>query len=238
MAASGISVDKTCLTHKSWCVHQPESVSVSSRVFDELWALGDTFPVRTLSVLGKRKRIPRRQGIFSNALESHLCGGVEVTCEPLHAHPFFGTLLERWSFAHNALFVNWYSNGKDYFDARSEDEHANSETAIVCLTLGASRTLRVRQKAGGSIVSDVTLNDGDLFVMGGSFQSEFLHEITRKPVSVGSDCRTIGITLRAIKTEENAEDADWERFFDFAAFRGSESDACARVPCSMPNSEQ
>eukprot|EP00854_Cymbomonas_tetramitiformis_P000252 gene252-448_t len=212
---------KVQLTDRSWYMYKPKSIFLKAHVFDELWGLRDMFATQTCSILGKRTRIPRRQGLFSDEVKAHNYGGVQVMSEPLCAHEFLGELLKKTNAVYNTLFVSWYSNGKDYFVEHSDDDLENvAETPIVCLTFGASRTFRIRKKACRSIVMDIPLSDGDVFLMGGHFQSDFFHEITKKATSVGNDCRNLSITMRAIKinTEDDVEDTDWERFFDFDAF--------------------
>eukprot|EP00854_Cymbomonas_tetramitiformis_P000362 gene362-684_t len=152
------------------------------------------------------------------------CGGVDVKSEPTFAHPMFPELLKKVRKPFNVLIANWYSNGRDCFAEHSDDENLDN-VPIFFLMLGAPRTLRVRTKTCRTIVLELNLEHGDLFIMGGKFQDQFLYEITKKCVFVGDDCRSLSVAIRAIEkcAQDDADDVDWERFinYDVCAAEGS-----------------
>ena len=64
--------------------------------------------------------------------------------------------------------VRWHSDNESLFGPR------DSPKLIVCLSLGNPVEFKVR-RVSDSVTSSITLNHGDVLVMDGSAQSEYLH---------------------------------------------------------------
>ncbi len=101
----------------------------------------------------------------------------------------------------NQMLINWYENGHQYIGAHSDSEdqlQPNSE--IMSVSLGETRLFRIRAKATGAIVKDISLAHGTVIVMKGKMQKLFKHEIVRvdgkKGLKLG--CR-INVTFRKFK---------------------------------------
>jgi alkylated DNA repair dioxygenase AlkB len=77
----------------------------------------------------------------------------------------------------NGILVNKYANGEDYIGKHSDDETSLSNIGVVCVSYGATRKFRIRDKLTGKIVIDVPTTSGEIWIMGGDFQKEFTHEI-------------------------------------------------------------
>ena len=77
----------------------------------------------------------------------------------------------------NGILVNQYENGEDYIGKHSDNETYLSNVGVVCVSYGAPRTFRIRDKMTGKIVTDVPTTSGEIWIMGGDFQKEFTHEI-------------------------------------------------------------
>eukprot|EP00854_Cymbomonas_tetramitiformis_P013749 gene13749-16249_t len=174
--------DRIYLSHGSWYIHVPRYFDIDSDVFEELWALRDEFGLQCYRMFGKRVRVPRIQGLFSEQSLSYKFYGHIVESRHITMHPFIESLLDSVSDTHNAVFVNWYQNGKDYVSAHSDyGQGMLEDRCIINVSLNATRTFRIRPKQEGNSLLvgdklDLELGDGDLFVMGGNFQREFLHE--------------------------------------------------------------
>jgi alkylated DNA repair dioxygenase AlkB len=107
-------------------------------------------------------------------------------------------------FVFNEALVNWMDDGSEYIGAHSdalEDLHVvrGWETTIVGVSLGATRTLRLRPKKGmNGYPRDFELCDRTVYVMGGKTQYTHTHEIPK----IGGK-RIIGprvsVTLRCFK---------------------------------------
>lgn len=87
----------------------------------------------------------------------------------------------------NACLVNWYRTEQDSVGWHSDDEpHIFPRSPIASLSLLARRPFRWRRKDDHSAVFEVSLGEGDLLVMGGSFQQHFQHEVPKTTAPVGN----------------------------------------------------
>lgn len=77
----------------------------------------------------------------------------------------------------NGILVNKYASGEDYIGKHSDDEKSLSNVGVVCVSYGAVRKFRIRNKTTGKIIYDVPTTSGEIWIMGGDFQKEFTHEI-------------------------------------------------------------
>ena len=102
---------------------------------------------------------------------------------------------------YNAALVNWYKDGTHYIGPHRDSERQLVEVStIMSITLGATRTFRIRDYTTKSIVADLELVDGSYVVMGGSMQKKYTHEITRVNGKRGSSTPSrINITFRSFK---------------------------------------
>jgi alkylated DNA repair dioxygenase AlkB len=96
--------------------------------------------------------------------------------------------------------VNVYSDGEDSIGAHSDDESELWMSKVACLSLGASRIFRMKNKLSGAKVDTVTKH-GQLLVMEGNFQREFSHEI---PVQKKITGKRISLTFRYHKVSTSA----------------------------------
>jgi alkylated DNA repair dioxygenase AlkB len=92
----------------------------------------------------------------------------------------------------NGILINVYHTGDDYIGAHSDDETSLSNVGVVAVSLGATRTFRVRNIRTKERF-DFPLEDGQLLWMAGDFQSEFTHEV---PVSKRVQEKRISLTFR------------------------------------------
>ncbi len=81
----------------------------------------------------------------------------------------------------NGILINRYNDGRDYLGPHSDDERGLARGSIVAgISLGASRTFRVRPKEGTGY-TDVETKNGQLLVMDGEkFQKTYTHEIPKR----------------------------------------------------------
>ena len=79
------------------------------------------------------------------------------------------------------LGLSWYRNGRDAMGAhRDSDLRWCESTLIAVLTLGATRPWTLRSRSTGQAV-DVAPAAGDLLVMGGRAQADWLHGVPPCP---------------------------------------------------------
>ena len=189
-------VDKQWLSSTSWYTYVEHFCAVSQEEFDTIWDLERDFIQNEVLMYGKYVKVPRKQGLYSPIPNtSYNFSGCTVHALPVPEvlEPF----MAKFGDAYNAVFVNWYQDGKQYISAHADDENdLEPGSDIASISLGDTRTFRIRDKKNKKIVLDVDLKHGDLFIMGGDFQKEFTHEV---PKRLRSHKRRINLTLRQFK---------------------------------------
>jgi alkylated DNA repair dioxygenase AlkB len=78
--------------------------------------------------------------------------------------------------------LSWYRDGRDALGAhRDSDLRWCDDTLIAVLTLGAQRPWQLRPARGTAAAVDVAPRAGDLLVMGGRAQADWLHGVPPVP---------------------------------------------------------
>lgn len=83
------------------------------------------------------------------------------------------------------LWMNWYHDNKDGTGWHA-DRLANrlDETVIPVLSLGAARRFLIRP-AGGGQSKAIVAHSGDLIVMGGRCQKDYVHSVPKQKQAAG-----------------------------------------------------
>ena len=146
-----------------------------------LWKL-DLHPRPTIMVYGRECHQPRDIGFFSQESEGYRYSGKLLPSTPLtpELEELLSIVNTLFSDTFNGILVNRYNSGKDSIGAHSDDERTLGASGVVSLSVGATRTFRIRAKATKKIVYDCKLSHGDVMHMQGAFQSEFTHEIPKE----------------------------------------------------------
>lgn len=107
------------------------------------------------------------------------------------------TWLESYTGARfNSVLANYYRNGSDSVSWHSDDEpELGQEPTIASLSFGASRDFQIKHKATGERKT-YRLEHGDLLVMSGRSQLDYLHCVPKTTKPVGA---RINLTFRTIK---------------------------------------
>jgi alkylated DNA repair dioxygenase AlkB len=149
----------------------------------------------SINVFGKESIQHRNIGFFSDISEGYRYSGQLAASKPLT--PSLQELLNLINIEFNADFngilVNEYPDGTHYIGKHSDDESALSNAGVVCISYGASRKFRIRNKLTGAIVMDIPTTSKEIWVMGGDFQKEFTHEV---PVEKKVKEKRISFTFR------------------------------------------
>lgn len=96
----------------------------------------------------------------------------------------------------NSLLVNYYRDGNDTMGWHSDDEiELGHQPTIVCISLGAERVLKLKDKNSNKI-TDLKLHSGSCLVMSGNSQRDFQHAILKQTSLVHP---RISLTFRYIK---------------------------------------
>ena len=95
----------------------------------------------------------------------------------------------------NSVLVNLYRDGNDGVGWHADDERENGpEPVIASLSLGASRRFDFQHRFSKHVES-VQLNAGDLVVMSGASQRQWVHRIAKTKRQVGP---RINLTFRKV----------------------------------------
>jgi alkylated DNA repair dioxygenase AlkB len=138
-------------------------------------------PVITL--FGKNVEQPRNIGFFSNESigykYSHKVMLSQQLSEPLSE--LLNLINEMTDSNFNGILVNEYPDGTYKIGAHSDDEGGLSRNGlVVCVSFGASRKLRFKDKATKATVMDVQTRNNEILIMGGDFQKNYTHEIPQE----------------------------------------------------------
>lgn len=133
-------------------------------------------------VYGKECHQHRNIGFFSDTSIGYRYSGQIAHSQPLT--PALKELLETvnriYGAGFNGILLNQYMNGEDTIGAHSDDERSLDPVGVVCLSYGAERLFRIKNKETKKTVCDERMKSGLLYHMGGDFQKEFTHEIPQK----------------------------------------------------------
>lgn len=146
-------------------------------------------------VFGKPAVQHRNIGFFSNeSIGYHYAGQLAAS------KPMTNALIELLNLINiefktdfNGILINEYPDGEHYIGKHSDDESALSNAGVVCISYGASRKFRIRDKSTNQIVMDIPTTSKEIWVMGGDFQKEFTHEV---PVEKKIKDKRISFTFR------------------------------------------
>lgn len=99
---------------------------------------------------------------------------------------------------YDSCLINYYRNGNDSISPHSDKEALGLCNTVVTVSLGESRTFVIRsiRPIGPRKYyrQKVTLNNGDLLLMAGTFQEKYTHEIPKEDNKVGR----MSLTFRLI----------------------------------------
>lgn len=138
-----------------------------------------------IRIYGKVCRQRRNVGFFAEeGTEGYKYSGQQTTVVDIHEHEWLWDVLcsvnDALGSEYNGVLVNMYENGEDYISAHADDETGLDAVGVASVCVGATRTFRIRDKKTKEIIIDVPHQPGDLLVMNGKFQQEFLHEIPQQ----------------------------------------------------------
>lgn len=153
-------------------------------------------PVTT--VYGKTGPIPRLQCFIGDSNIEYGYSQSKLTVEPW---PDVLLAMRKRLERHlqqpfNSLLINYYRDGNDTMGWHSDDEiELGAQPTIVCISLGAERALKIKNKASNK-VSEIKLHSGSCLVMHGDSQRDYQHAIAKKTTLIHP---RISLTFRYIK---------------------------------------
>jgi alkylated DNA repair dioxygenase AlkB len=132
--------------------------------------------------------VPWRQAALWRYDHPRLENRLSASCRPTLAGPHPAVLethkaLRRYYGVELAgVGLSWYRDGRDALGAhRDSDLRWCDDTLIAVLTLGAGRPWELRPARGSAPAVDLAPRSGDLLVMGGRAQADWLHGVPPVP---------------------------------------------------------
>jgi alkylated DNA repair dioxygenase AlkB len=149
----------------------------------------------TVAVYGKRYLQPRLSAWHGEA--SYTYSGLRL--EPLPMTPLLAQLRAAVEDAtgrrYNSVLLNYYRDGADSMGMHSDDEpELGPQPAIASLSYGATRSFILRHKRSKRTVK-LELEDGNLLLMAGDMQQNWLHGINKTAKPTGP---RLNLTFRYI----------------------------------------
>ncbi len=132
-----------------------------------------------VTVYGRKVYQHRSIGFFSNESMGYKYSGQMAKSQLLTPNltELLNLVNTEYNSSFNGILVNRYEDGNDYIGPHSDDESALDDIGVVCISYGAPRTFRIRDKVTKKIVKNIATLPGMFLHMGGDFQKEFTHEI-------------------------------------------------------------
>ncbi len=162
-----------------------------------------------ITMFGKSSPIPRRTAWFGESSTPYTYSGITMRAHDWNdsSMPVNHTLsLCRKSVdavaetRFNSLLLNRYDSGKDGVAWHADDEpELGPEPTIGSVTFGATRRFQLRRRDRADEKREIELHAGDVLIMRGSTQRDWLHQIPKTSRSVGT---RINLTFRVINPDE------------------------------------
>jgi alkylated DNA repair dioxygenase AlkB len=146
-----------------------------------------------------RDHVPWRQRTRTmwdrEVLEPRLVGGWESAEQlPPEIRQLTDPLSARYGVRFDSCWVNLYRDGSDAVAWHGDTNRKTLRNPLVCtVSLGARRSFLLKPRAGGPVAKRYQPGGGDLIVMGGACQHEWLHAVPRERRVSGA---RMSITLR------------------------------------------
>lgn len=152
-----------------------------------------------VTVYGKQHRTPRLTCWVADPGCSYRYSGLVQTITPWT--PELSALREQLALElgvrFNSLLLNRYRDGADRMGWHADDEpELDNAAPIASISLGVSRDLRFRPRAGDEPAFNVRLDDGDLLVMDPPSQQHWQHAL---PARARVQTERINLTFRVIQ---------------------------------------
>jgi alkylated DNA repair dioxygenase AlkB len=173
---------RTAIDGHSWIEMVPGWMSGSHILLEQL-ATGEPWLQRDRRLFDQTFSEPRLTAEYRD-----LCNAPEALVDAAQA------LSRHYGIEYDSLWLNLYRNGQDSTGwHRDRFSCRRSECIVPVLTLGARRRFLVKPRTGGSSVT-FKPGSGDLIVMGGRCQEDWLHGV---PKELGIAERRISVNFQS-----------------------------------------
>lgn len=162
----------------------PRAITDAEALFRRLMA---DIPWRndTITLFGRAVAQPRLTAYQGDAPYTY--SGLTLPASPWH--PVLADLRDRCAVLagtrFNSVLANLYRDGADSMDWHADDEaELGPDPVVASVSLGAARRFQMRRKDRTGETIGMELGGGDVLVMAGRSQTDWLHRVpkTKKPV--------------------------------------------------------
>ena len=175
-------VRRDALDERSWIDLVPGWVPDHADLFELLLARAP-WQQRTREMWDKTVLEPRQVAVWPT--------GAPL---PAELQELAAVLSERYGVAFDSCLVNLYRDGSDAVAWHADTvRKVLTDPLVATVSLGASRSFLLRPAAGGPVARRYAPGGGDLVVMGGACQHEWVHTVPREKTASGA---RMSITLR------------------------------------------
>lgn len=150
----------------------------------------------TIRVFGRECLTPRLVAWFGDGAYSYSGKRHEPAPMPEWVAAAQGEIEALTGARFNSVLLNYYRDGHDSVAWHADDEpELGTEPTIASWTIGAARTFAVKARDGGERWN-VPLGGGDLLVMSGRSQLDYLHSVPKTTRPIGP---RINLTFRNVR---------------------------------------
>ena len=150
---------------------------------------------KSITLYGKSYPIPRLTASFGKQY-SYSGISTQATEIPIFFAEILAQVRTIAGSDFNSVLLNYYRDGTDSISWHQDDEpEVGTSPVIASVSLGSDRIFKLKNKTTGE-KTDTVLSHGDLLVMAGDCQTEWLHCIpkTKKPIGP-----RISLTFRRVR---------------------------------------
>lgn len=163
--------------------------------------LAGTLPLeaREVRLYGQTLRVPRMTAWMGEAAYAY--SGIRHEPAPMpewlaRLRGEASLVALRHSTALNSVLANYYRGGGDSVAWHADDEpELGAEPAIASVSLGAARAFKIRPRVDDGRRWSVDLGHGDLLIMTGRSQADYLHAVPKTSRPVGP---RLNLTFRRV----------------------------------------
>lgn len=152
-----------------------------------------------INISNKSIRIPRLTAWYGDQYKSYSYSGINMDPKPFTKDlvQIKNKIEKKLKHSFNSVLINYYRSGQDSVSWHSDDEkELGMNPVIASVSFGAARHFKLRNKKNHKLFHRFILNHGSLFVMKGSTQKFWEHEVPKTKRDV---LPRINLTFRYIK---------------------------------------
>lgn len=138
------------------------------------------FNQNKILMFGKEHLVPRLELWFGSKSYTYTGNKLKPEQTPNWLKPLQQKVTDLAGCEFNSVLINKYRDGLDYVSYHQDNEpELGSQPIIASLSFGATRKFRLRNLADNERKIQLSLEDGDLLIMGKDIQNQWQHELPK-----------------------------------------------------------